>query len=128
MADDDFAKAIKDLNTLALAFDTSGPFVARDLDKLVVATGHLIEGNAKQIVPVDTGALRSSIGTDITREGAGRGYSVTAEVGSPLDYAVYVELGTSRMAPYAYLGPSLDRYGPGFTAAAEVIAIPAALR
>lgn len=125
---DDFMEAIAKLNTLALAFDTSGPYVARDLDKIVVATAHLIEGNAKQIAPVDTGALRSSIGTDITRNGQGDGFTTSAEIGAQVRYAPYVELGTSRMAPRAFLGPSLDRYSAGFVAACEAAAVPLALR
>ena len=59
-----------------------------------------IERDAKAFAPVDTGNLRSSISTDVTVTGR----SVLAEIGPTASYGEYVELGTSRMAPHAYLG------------------------
>lgn len=50
----------------------------------------MVERNAKQIVPVATGELRNSIRSEV-RELA---TSVTGEVGSHSEYAVYVEMGT----------------------------------
>lgn len=114
---DDFAAAIAALNTIAVELDTSGPRVARRADVIVVKTAHDIEGYSKQIAPVDTGAMRSSIGTDITRHASGPGYGVSAEIGPTVEYAGYVEYGTERQAPQAFMGPSLDRYSPGFIAA-----------
>jgi HK97 gp10 family phage protein len=125
---DDFMKAIQELNTVALAFETSGPLVAKQLDVLTVSTAHLIEANAKQIVAVDTGATKNSIGTDITRNGSGPGYGVTAEIGAQTEYAPDLEFGTENMAPRAFMGPSLDRYSPGYVAACEAAAVPRALR
>lgn len=128
MADDDMRKAFEDLHNLAAVLEASGPLVARDLDGLTVATGHLVEGQAKINAPVDTGALRSSIGTDVERDGSGRGYAVSVEVGPTVNYGAHVELGTEHMAPEPYLGPAFDQYAPGFTAACEVLSIPKALR
>ena len=65
----------------------------------------IVEGAAKQNCPVDTGALRESIHTDIYRgaEAAQRGgslasslFSVVAEVQPDMPYAGYVEFGTGR--------------------------------
>ena len=95
-----------------------------DDNNVIWFLGHLIEANAKVIVPVDTGALKGSISTVIT----GDETSTEADIGSDLDYAPYVELGTPRMAPRAYLGPSLDRYGSYFVAGIEAVAVPRAFR
>jgi len=125
VADDmDFLAAVAELNTVALAFDASGPLVAKKLDTIVIAHAHLIEANAKKIVPVDTGNLRSSISTSIERHAEGQGYETAAEIGPEAAYGVFLEVGTSRMAPRAYMGPSLDRYSPSFVAASEAAAMP----
>lgn len=76
-----------------------------------------VKRDAQIFAPVDTGNLRSSIGYE-TRELVG---SVEAEIGATADYAAYVEFGTSRMAPRAFLGPSLDRNGPAFEKAMGAI-------
>lgn len=86
----------------------------------------LVESEAKNKVPVDTGALRRSINTKI--------YDTYGVVGTNLEYAPYVEFGTGLfaangdgrktpwsyqtadgewhytrgMAPHPFLGPSLE--------------------
>lgn len=122
----DFMAAVAELNSIARAFDTSGPKVAAKFDTIVIKTAHDIESNAKQIVPVDTGATRNSIGTDITRHGGGQGYGIEAKVGAQTNYAPDLELGTSKMAPRAFLGPSFDRYVPGMNTALDAAADPLA--
>ena len=81
---------------------------ATGLDQLDDAAGvflddilNRIADDARLIVPIDTGALRASIRT--TRDG------LTGTVGSDLDYASYVEEGTSRMAAQPFLSPALYR-------------------
>jgi len=59
----------------------------------------IVEGNAKDLCPVDTGRLRSSI----THEVKSSKEKHTGKVGSNVDYAPYVEFGTSRMAGRHYL-------------------------
>lgn len=54
---------------------------------------------AKQNCPVDTGRLRDSI----TWELGGSGALLEGRVGSNVEYAPYVELGTRHMAPRAFL-------------------------
>ena len=74
-----------------------------------------IESTAKALVPVDTGNLKSSIQT--TQEGP-----LTALVGPrDVDYAVYVEYGTSRMAAQPYMRPAAERVQPAFLAAMRQI-------
>lgn len=122
--DDDFAAAIRELNTVALSFETSGPKVAGKLDRNVRVFAHLVESNAKQIVAVDTGATRSSIGTDLVRVLDPDEFSSTATIGPQTEYAPHLELGTSRIAPRAFMGPSLDRYSGDFVNACERDALP----
>jgi len=62
---------------------------------------------------VDTGALRNSIGTNVT--------GLSAEIGPTVNYAPYQEYGTSRMAAHPYMGPAADEVTPGFVSAMEQI-------
>lgn len=71
-----------------------------------------IEGDAKILAPVDTGALRGSISSTIT--GDGRSGHMDAEIGPTVDYAVHVHDGTSRMAGRPFLTDAYDRRVPGF--------------
>lgn len=117
-------EAIAELNTIAVELDTSGPYVAEKVDKIVRTYAHKIEANAKQIVPVDTGATRESIGTDVTYDRSGPGVSVTAIIGPTTEYAWWLEVGTHRMAPRAFMGPSADRYSGEFVDAVNAAADP----
>ena len=87
----------------------------------------IVETAAKQNCPVDTGALRESIDTQMYRgvQNAQQGgslasslFSVTAEVAPHEDYAAYVEFGTGRRgAASAGAGPFEYRQDwPGMTA------------
>jgi HK97 gp10 family phage protein len=62
-----------------------------------------VESMAKQLCPVDTGRLRASIDHVTTTDGQGP----VAFVGSNVEYALYVELGTRYMAAEPYLRPAL---------------------
>jgi HK97 gp10 family phage protein len=75
------------------------------VDVAVRNTALDVERDAKILAPVDTGNLRSSIGHTAS---SATGVS-TAEVGPTAEYGAFVEFGTSRQAPQAYLGPALDR-------------------
>lgn len=54
--------------------------------------GSQAEGYAKDLAPVDTGRLRNSISHKVDEE------EEAAYIGSDLDYAAYVELGTGQYA------------------------------
>jgi phage gpG-like protein len=80
--------------------------VARDLAR----RGIRIEAAAKNFATgvgggprVRTGRLRSSISWALGEDGLG----LFVDVGSNVEYAAYVELGTSRAKPYPYLRPAL---------------------
>ncbi len=66
------------------------------------------EATAKQLAPVDTGNLRSSITTQVTGDG------LSATVVATASYAHWVESGTSRMAPQPFMGPATEQNTPLF--------------
>jgi HK97 gp10 family phage protein len=55
-----------------------------------------------------TGVLSKSITTDQDEEEDGP----VQYVGTPEEYSVYQEFGTSRIYPHPFLGPALDRQAP----------------
>lgn len=72
---------------------------------------------AQNLVPVDTGYLKSSIGSDpVTVDKKG---TVSGVAGPTADYAEYVEDGTSRMGPQPYMGPAAERVAPLWVEAVE---------
>lgn len=78
--------------------DEDGP-VGKALLRSVVR----IEGSAKRMCPVDTGRLRSSITHALDRDARG----LVGVVGTDVDYAPFVELGTSRAGAQPFLRPAL---------------------
>jgi len=72
----------------------------RDLTVL----GLRVQNRARELCPVDTGRLRSSIQTSgLQRDGRG----AYIKVGTNVFYAGFVEFGTSRMPAQPYLRPAL---------------------
>lgn len=103
------------LNALAASL-TAASAKAKTMAGMAVAKTALdCEAAAKRRAPVDTGALRNSIGTSIA------GDRMSAEIGPTVNYAPYQEYGTSRMAAQPYMGPALDEVTPGFMSAMEQI-------
>lgn len=73
----------------------------------VQRTSAAIKATGMALAPVDTGNLLNSI-TYETKELAD---AVEGVIGPTANYGHYVEFGTSRMGPHAYMGPALDRHG-----------------
>jgi HK97 gp10 family phage protein len=96
-----------DLNRLAFDLAEAATAAGTKAYAAIRKTAFDVEATAKQIVPVDTGNLRASIGTDVHAEAT----AVEAEIGPTAAYGAYVEFGTSRQAPAAFMGPALDRHG-----------------
>ena len=71
-----------------------------------------IEADAKGFAPVDTGALKNSLGHDIT--GDGRFGRMEGEVGGTVDYEIWQEIGTSTQPGTPHLAPAFDRRVPSF--------------
>lgn len=75
--------------------------VLRALERI----GQAAEGYAKDLCPVDTGNLRSSI-THVVDESNGAVY-----IGSNTSYAPFVELGTVKQQAQPYLKPAATEHG-----------------
>ncbi len=71
------------------------------INKALTASALVVEGTAKNLAPVDTGNLRNSITHEV--EGP------EARVGTNISYAIYQELGTSKMAAQPFLNPALEQ-------------------
>lgn len=71
-----------------------------------------VEGQAKTVVPIDTGALHNSI--DVKMEG-----DLTAIIGPHTDYAVYVEFGAPKINHRAqpYMTPAAEAVRPAYVQA-----------
>lgn len=65
--------------------------------------GIRVARTAKRLAPVDTGRLRSSIAEELS----GTESLIIERVGSDVNYAAFVELGTSRSRAKPYLRPAL---------------------
>lgn len=70
------------------------------LAKALEEVGLVAEGYAKKACPVDTGRLRNSITHQV------RPSEKSVYIGTNVEYAPYVELGTSRMEPQPFLRPA----------------------
>ena len=74
--------------------------------RALTTIGMLAEGYAKKACPVDTGRLRNSISWAVLDD--------SVYIGTNVEYAPYVELGTSKMAARPYLRPAVtdhvDKY------------------
>lgn len=76
---------------------------AGPIGKALVRSTVRIERTAKQLCPVDTGRLRASITHALDRDSRG----LVGVVGTDVNYAPYVELGTSRSGAQPFLRPAL---------------------
>ena len=96
-----------------LASDVSGLIEVREDNALAIVNaidqalaraleevGLVAEGYAKKACPVDTGRLRNSITHQV------RPSEKSVYIGTNVEYATYVELGTSRMEPQPFLHPA----------------------
>lgn len=106
-------------DTLKVDLDRAGANAPKQVLQAVRKTALDVEGTAKRFAPVDLGTLRSSI-TTVTKA---NGSYVEATVAPHVDYAVYQEYGTSRMAPRAFMGPAADRHLHELQAAIEKLAL-----
>lgn len=89
-----------------------------NVEQVIKAFAFEVEAEAKTLAPVATGALRASIYTRVKGGGGSQntqstdipapGGNVIAMVGSGIEYAIYQELGTSRMSAQPFLGPAVE--------------------
>ena len=96
--------------------DNSGKFLDAlqdQIEQALTAIGLTAESYAKADCPVDTGRLRNSI-TNAVRAGEKAVY-----IGSNVEYAAYVELGTSRRKATPYLKPAATEHTAEYKSLAE---------
>lgn len=108
---------VTELNKLTADMGKIGPQLVGAVRVLVQKTCADTKTDAQAFAPVDTGFLRSSINYETHELKTG----AWGEVGPTAEYGAYVEDGTSRMAPQAYMGPAFDRRAPEYVKACEEI-------
>lgn len=84
---------------LGRLFNSPQEAVAKDLARRALK----VDAAAKQLCPVDTGRLRSSITWKLSVDARG----LYALIGSDVEYAIFQELGTRHSAAHPYLRPAL---------------------
>lgn len=78
------------------------------IERGLIACGLVAEGHAKSLCPVDTGRLRNSITNQVDMS------EQAVYIGTNVEYAAYVELGTSRMPARPFLRPAAHDHGPEY--------------
>jgi HK97 gp10 family phage protein len=81
----------------------------------VARSSYEVQARAQAVIPVKTGTLRRSIHV-VFEQGGLRGI-----IGPSVDYGVFVELGTRRMAARPYMRPAAAFVLPRFGAALKAI-------
>lgn len=71
--------------------------------KVIAKSAFAVQKDAKKLVPVDTGRLRSSIKIDFFKGG------LTADVNTNVNYAANVEFGSSSQRASPYLFPAYEQ-------------------
>lgn len=91
--------------------DNTGEFEAllrASLRRALEKVGLVAEGYAKRLCPVDTGRLRNSITHEVEGE--------SAYIGTNVEYAPHVEMGTSRTKAQPFLRPAAQNHGAEYSA------------
>lgn len=96
---------IEGLQELNQEFNDLENALTQEIITALMRGGMIIEADAKRRCPVDTGRLRASLTTDVEREGK---TTFVLKVGTNVEYASFVEYGTSRMAAQPFLRPAVD--------------------
>lgn len=78
--------------------------------KAITMIGQQAEGYAKLMCPTDTGRLKNSITNQIDLQ------ENAVCIGTNVEYAPYVELGTRRQDPHPYLKPAASEHGEEYRA------------
>lgn len=94
---DDLTDLVRDLKGKRKRFEN-------ECNTVVRAAGAMCVAEAQQLVPVDTGATKSSIHAEMRNR-------TTVDVGPSTPYAPHLEYGTSRTAPRPFMEPAADKAG-----------------
>ena len=99
-----------ELRKLAADLDKEGPRAGADVSAAVKRSAEAVKKAAVEMAPKRTGELAGSIGVDMY--GDGRSSGVTAVIGPLARYGLFVEKGTSKMAPQPYMEPAFSAESP----------------
>lgn len=83
------------------------------IEQALIAIGMTAETYAKENCPVDTGRLRNSITHEVEMG------DKSAIIGTNVEYAAFVELGTSKMKARPYLRPAAESHSEEYKALVE---------
>ena len=92
-------------NAFKVAIDNTNLIIEAEraqINKALKSVGMTAEKYAKERCPVDTGNLRNSITNTTDLD--------TAYVGTNVEYAAYVEMGTSKMGKRPYIQPAVEEH------------------
>lgn len=92
---------IRGANKLADRLRRLRPAVRTGTTTAVAESGKAMKTGMRRLAPVRTGALRDSIDYELSEDGL----TATAGPGEWIDYAIFVEFGTSRMPAQPYIRP-----------------------
>ena len=98
------AVEIKGLDSLMHKLDRMGGNVLDALEKATKQTALAAQADARDNAPVDTGNLKQSISTEHERSIK----AATSTVYTNVEYALYQEMGTVKMAAHPYMMPALN--------------------
>lgn len=74
--------------------------LGKAIERALVESGEIVTTEAKRLCPVDTSNLRNSIQPTPARDNE-------IQIGTNVEYAPYVELGTSKMEAQPFLTPAI---------------------
>jgi len=94
-------EGVEEFKNAMQSFDSG---MQRHVHRLLASWAADVKALAKQLAPVRTGHLRSSIYAKISEW--------VAEIGAEATYALFVELGTRHMQAQPYLYPAIQEYLP----------------
>lgn len=101
-----------DISGLVEVREDNREAIANAIDRALVAAleevGLVAEGYAKRACPVDTGRLRNSITHIVDEDGK------CVIIGTNVEYAPYVELGTRHQKPQPFLKPAANDHYPTY--------------
>lgn len=93
--------------SLSADFEELARVIDRHLEEAMETWALLVEGTAKKLCPVDSGNLWSSISSAVRVEGKSL---LKAYIGSNVEYAPFVELGTRYQEAQPYLAPAIEAH------------------
>lgn len=109
-----------EVRMLSRMLDNAARVVGPRVQLALRKTARDIVRDAKLLAPVDTGNLKNSIThSDLRSVGAAGG---EIEIGPTANYGIFMEHGTSRVAPQPFMGPAADNNVRAFEQAMAQIA------